>query len=124
HHHHFDLVGAHDRHAAVGPVAVAVAAVADAAIGVRAVVGVVVVVVADLAQASLQAHVGTDQQVGAATPGRAQAVLVEGAADRLGQLRRVGTGTGAGQLAVAPAPAAIAPVVTRGCRVGTGIEGA
>ncbi|MNC57786.1 hypothetical protein D3C75_1074680 [compost metagenome] len=70
---------------------------AGAAIGAVAAIGVStigitsigVIIFAHLLQAALQLHIGTDQQIARlAIACRAQAALVEGVADRFGQLRR------------------------------------
>ncbi|MNJ62956.1 hypothetical protein D3C77_588150 [compost metagenome] len=126
-HHHFNFVGAYQRNAAVDPITIAVTAnTAVTAVAISAIgVGIVgIVVFAHLAQATLQLHVGANQQIaGLAVTRWTQAALVQSVADRVGQLRRFSQGTAGRQLAVLPGPAAVAAKIPGWRGVSAGVEG-
>src|SRR5690606_26261053 len=111
HYCHLHLVGAHQRHAAIHAVVVAIGAMAVVA----------AIVVAHLIAASLQADRGAYLQVGGlATLYRAQAALIQSAADGLRHQGTIGPGT-ASRL-FTPGPVTIAGIVAGRCRVGAAVE--
>jgi hypothetical protein len=116
-HHDINYVGAHDRPRTV------VAIIAKAVVAGAAIASAIIAIVAHLAHALLRTHFGGYSQISwLAPPRRAQAALVEGLAERLGDLRRIDRDIARGQSIVDPGPTAVARVITRRGRVGAGVE--